>query len=57
VPGLFDATFADHCLVMSRKRIIFDPAVSLPAPPGLRVATWSVDDIVYGISFEQREVE
>jgi hypothetical protein len=48
-------TFGDHCLVMCRDRIIHDPAMRLPAPPGRRVYAYSPSDVVYGISIEPKE--
>ena len=49
--------FADHCLVMSYDRIIFDPARSAVAPPGKRLRTWRGDEVTYGLSFDPRKKE
>lgn len=56
--------FNDHCLVMDRGEVLFDPAadVGLGAlakmlgrenVPTLSVTTWGPDDVDYGISFQQ----
>lgn len=44
--------FVDHCLIMSYGEIIFDPAASVLAAPGTRVATWELADVTYGLSFD-----
>lgn len=49
------ATFAAHCLVMRYRRMILDPALSIPPPPGHRLLTWLLTDTAYSISFTQRE--
>jgi hypothetical protein len=45
----------DHCLVMSRDRLVFDPSVSVKRPPGMTVARFSPSDIAYGISFDRKD--
>lgn len=50
-----ETPFLDHCLVMSHRRIIFDPGISLCPPPGLQLRNWEVDDIDYGISIKPKE--
>jgi hypothetical protein len=55
--------WADHCMVMSWGRVLFDPtkdlrfaalAKILPGRqlPRLRVRTWGPEDVAYGLSFQ-----
>ena len=55
--GNADNPFIDHCIVMSHERIVFDPAVSLKPqlPRGMRLPTWQLSQIEYGISFDPKE--
>jgi hypothetical protein len=48
--------FNDHCVVMCRDAIFFDPAVGLRPPPGHRACPYRPSDIAYGISFDHQEV-
>jgi len=41
---------ADHCVLLDRDRIVFDPAISVLPPRGMRVRPWRLSEIVYGIS-------
>lgn len=50
-----EVAFASHGLVMSYDRLLFDPMVSIVAPPGLRTARYTPDEITYGLSFEPKE--
>lgn len=55
VPEFFDDNpYGDHCLVMSYDRLVFDPASSMVAPPGMKVKQFHPNQIVYGLSFERR---
>jgi hypothetical protein len=50
--------FLDHCLVLARDRLLFDPACSVRPPPGMRPLTsdhFALDQITYGISFDSKE--
>lgn len=49
--------FADHCLVMSHDEILFDPAISLRLPRGVRTRAWRPSQVAYGLTFDpiQRE--
>ena len=47
--------FADHCLVMSGDRILFDPTCRVVIAPGLRVKVYQRLDISAGISFAPTE--
>ncbi len=55
--GNADNPFLDHCIVLSYERIVFDPAVSLKPqlPPGMRLPTWQLSQIEYGLSFDRKE--
>lgn len=44
----------DHCLVMSRERLLFDPSVSVVQPPGRTLVRFGPEQVAYGISFEPR---
>jgi hypothetical protein len=54
-PPIPEGFFGDHCLVMSHDTLIFDPAVSVPPPPGMRLRRWSHRDFRYGLSFSRAE--
>ena len=47
--------FADHCLVMARDRVLFDPAVTLVAPMGLTLREWQATDVAWGLSFDRSQ--
>lgn len=49
------AAFSDHSVVMCHDRVVFDPAISLRAPPGMRLYRYELADVRYGISFDRRE--
>jgi hypothetical protein len=49
--------FGDHCLVMSRGELVFDPSVSVKCPPGVMVNTFQPSEIAYGLSFDEIEQE
>ncbi len=55
--GNADNPFLDHCIVLSYERIVFDPAVSLKPelPRGMRLPTWQLSQIEYGLSFDRKE--
>jgi hypothetical protein len=50
-------TFANHCVVMNRDRLWFDPAVSVKSPPGTvrLMAAWFLSEIAYGFTLERKE--
>jgi hypothetical protein len=43
--------FNDHCLVMSHRRVLFDPAVGLAPQRGYTVFPWRAEHVGYGYSF------
>lgn len=50
--------FLDHCLVLVRDRLLFDPACSVKPPPGmepLSAGHFSLDQITYGFSLDKEE--
>lgn len=47
--------FDDHCLIMSRERVIFDPAVGVEPPPGMRLQPADPSKITYGITIDPKE--
>jgi hypothetical protein len=47
--------FMDHCLVMSRRRVLLNPMVSIPPPSGMRAPVYALEHVGYGITFEKRE--
>lgn len=47
--------FGDHCPVMCKERLIFNPDCSVVPPPGSEVATYYTNAILYGISFDKEE--
>lgn len=47
--------FTDHCLIMCHDRAIFDPAVSMKVPDGMRLRPFTPEDVTYGISFDPKE--
>lgn len=49
--------FGDHCLVMCRDRLLFNPNCSVMPPPGTEVFNATTDSITYGLSFESLEEE
>lgn len=55
VPGTELVGFSDHSLVMSHDRVLHDPAIRVPAPPGLRVRGWTLTDVTYGVTFDTKE--
>ena len=44
--------FSAHTLVMTRDRILFDPAISLRPPPGMRLRQLRPSDVVLGIAIQ-----
>jgi hypothetical protein len=50
-----EEAFMDHCLVMSFDRLLFDPAIGLPAPPGTRLRHWRPDEITYGLTVDRKD--
>ena len=50
-----DNPFTDHCLVMARNTIAFDPAVTQRLHPGVRPFPWQAHDVDYGITFDRME--
>jgi hypothetical protein len=45
-------SLSDHCLVMCRDAVHFDPAVGLQPPPGQRLRTYDPSEIVYAITID-----
>jgi hypothetical protein len=43
--------------VMCHDRIIFDPAVSIKLPQGMRLHSWRPSQVSYGLSFDPIEKE
>lgn len=44
--------FGDHCLVMARDAVLFDPMSVLEAPRGHTVPRPGLRDVTYGLTFE-----
>lgn len=49
--------FGDHCLVMRRDDVLFNPNCTVVAPPGTKLLHPALDSITYGLSFESLEEE
>jgi hypothetical protein len=47
----FPGDFADHCLVMARGRILWDPADLTPAPPPFVTRPYAAHEVTMGYSF------
>jgi hypothetical protein len=51
MPGAFNS----HCLVMSRRDVLFDPARvfdGLPEQPPRQIRRWQLTDVGFGLSFQ-----
>jgi hypothetical protein len=49
------AAFHDHCLVMARNRLLFDPSCSVRPPPGFQTLGHRPEHVSEGISFDRKE--
>lgn len=47
--------FSDHCFVMARDAVHFDPGVGVLSPPGLVQRAVRLSDITYGITLDPKE--
>ena len=50
-----DDIFGDHCLVLSRDQVIFNPSISLEVPRGMQIERPTLANIAYGITCDSKE--
>jgi len=46
--------FEDHCLVMARDRVLFDPVCSVVPPAGSELLAHTPDAVSYGLTLDKR---